>query len=93
MLVKSEPGVEHQATWTVTRDDGTRRAVSFACRCVEETSKSGRREVVVRGITHDIGPAEAIPAALPVVPVQQVVAAEQTRDGGARSWTCAPCGY
>ena len=81
MLVKSEPGVEHQATWTVTRDDGTRRAVNFACRCVEETGPSGRREVVVRGITHDIGPAEAIPAAPPVVPVllaQQVVAAEQT---------------
>ncbi|GAA1291588.1 hypothetical protein GCM10009634_43990 [Saccharothrix xinjiangensis] len=79
LIVNATPGTEHQATWTVKRDDGTRRAVNFACRCVETLNDQGQVELVVRGITHDIGPAESVPAAPPAAPVllaQQVVAAE-----------------
>ncbi|MFD1151114.1 GAF domain-containing protein [Saccharothrix hoggarensis] len=77
-IVRSKPGSEHQATWTVRRDDGELRAANFACRAVEEITAEGRREVVLRGITHDIGPAEATPSAPPPRPVvlaQQVLAA------------------
>ncbi|MDX8031728.1 DUF5593 domain-containing protein [Lentzea sp. BCCO 10_0856] len=79
LLVNATIGNEHQATWTVTRDDGVRRAVHFACRCVEVRTGAGRIERIVRGITHDIGPAESVPAAPPRAPVllaQQVLAAE-----------------
>ncbi|MBW4717377.1 GAF domain-containing protein [Saccharothrix obliqua] len=81
LLVNATAGAEHQATWTVKRDDGVRRAVHFACRCVEVPVSRGRVELVVRGITHDIGPAESVPAAPPSMPVllaQQVLAAEAT---------------
>lgn len=81
LLVNAAAGGEHLATWTVNRDDGVRRAVHFACRCVEVKTPSGRVELVVRGITHDIGPAENVPAAPPPTPVllaQQVLAAEAT---------------
>jgi len=78
MLVRSQPGIEHQATWTVRRDDGQLRAVNFACRVVAEVSESGAVHVVVRGITHDIGPADSTPSAPPpMVLAQQVVAAEK----------------
>ncbi|QFZ18478.1 GAF domain-containing protein [Saccharothrix syringae] len=79
LIVNATPGTEHQATWTVKRDDGVRRAVNFACRCVEAPNDQGHIELVVRGITHDIGPAESVMAAPPAAPVllaQQVVAAE-----------------
>lgn len=79
LMVNASAGTEHQATWTVTRDDGVRRAAHFACRCVEVPGADGRVELVVRGITHDIGPAESVPAAPPPAPVllaQQVLAAE-----------------
>ncbi|USX56441.1 GAF domain-containing protein [Lentzea sp. HUAS12] len=81
LIVNAKAGAEHLATWTVIRDDGVRRAVHFACRCVETRTPNGRIELVVRGITHDIGPAESVPAAPPPVPVllaQQVLAAEAT---------------
>ncbi|MET9225599.1 GAF domain-containing protein [Lentzea sp. NPDC003310] len=79
LIVNATAGAEHLATWTVNRDDGIRRAVRFACRCVETQTPGGRSELVVRGITYDIGPAEAVPAAPPPMPVllaQQVLAAE-----------------
>jgi hypothetical protein len=78
MLVHSQPGEEHQATWTVRRDDGVLRAANFAGRTVAQEN-AGRMEVVLRGITHDIGPAESTPTAPPPIPVllaQQVLAAE-----------------
>lgn len=81
LIVSATAGAEHLATWTVNRDDGERRAVHFACRCVEVKNPCGRVELVVRGITHDIGPAECVPAAPPPMPVvlaQQVLAAEAT---------------
>ncbi|MET9631651.1 GAF domain-containing protein [Lentzea sp. NPDC006480] len=81
LLVNATVGNEHQATWTVTRDDGVRRAAHFACRCVEVRTGAGRIERIVRGITHDIGAADSVPAAPPPAPVllaQQVLAAEAT---------------
>ena len=81
MLVNATVGAEHQATWTVNRDDGVRRAAHFACRCVEVPVVGGGTELIVRGITHDIGLADSVPTAPPSAPVllaQQVVAAEAT---------------
>ncbi|GGN24032.1 hypothetical protein GCM10011609_77260 [Lentzea pudingi] len=81
LIVNAKAGAEHLATWTVNRDDGVRRALHFACRCVEVKAPNGRVELIVRGITHDIGPAESVPAAPPPIPVllaQQVLAAEAT---------------
>jgi Domain of unknown function (DUF5593) len=81
LIVGAKPGGEHQATWTVTRDDGVRRAGNFACRYLEERNAQGGVEVVSRGITHDIGPAETTTAAPPVmsrVLAQRVVEAEQS---------------
>ncbi|OLF07080.1 GAF domain-containing protein [Actinophytocola xanthii] len=84
MLLKSEAGQTHVATWVVTRvDDGSRRAAHFACRCVEVPTEDGGVEVVARGITHDIGPAERVafaPPAKPVLLAQQVLIAEKTDD-------------
>jgi hypothetical protein len=81
LLVRSEPGLEYQGkSWTVRRDDGELRAVMLACRVVEETNDGGRAEIVVRGITQDIGPAEATPAAPTVTRVllaERVLTAER----------------
>ncbi|MFJ8961984.1 GAF domain-containing protein [Lentzea sp. NPDC102401] len=81
LIVNARTGAEHLATWTVNRDDGERRAVHFACRCVEMKTPGGRVELIVRGITHDIGSAESVPTAPPPTPVllaQQIIAAEAT---------------
>jgi hypothetical protein len=78
LVVRSRPGDEHQATWSVRRDDGQIRAANFACRAVSETGEDGGAEVVVRGITHDIGAADETPSApLRMVLAQQVIAAER----------------
>jgi hypothetical protein len=79
LLVRSRPGDEHQATWAVRREDtGQLRAANFACRVMAEPGESGQDEVVVRGITHDIGPAEQTPSApTRMVLAQQVIAAEK----------------
>lgn len=79
LLVRSRPGDEHQATWAVRREDtGQRRAANFACRVMAEPGRDGQEEeVVVRGISHDIGAAEQIPSAPPpIILAQQVIAAE-----------------
>jgi triple sensor domain protein len=77
-LVRSQPGEEHQATWAVKREDnGQMRAANFACRIVAHPGEGGL-EVHVRGITHDIGPAEETTSApRPMLLAQQVLAAEQ----------------
>ncbi|GAA3885842.1 DUF5593 domain-containing protein [Saccharothrix violaceirubra] len=77
-IVTSRPGAEHQATWTVRRDDGVLRAADYSCRAVEDILPDGRREVVLRGLALDIGPAESTPSAPPPRPValaQQVLVA------------------
>jgi hypothetical protein len=77
VIVKAQPGAEHQATWSVRRDDGEVRAANFACRAVAEAAPDGTVEVVLRGITHDIGPAETTPSApTRMVLAQQVLAAQ-----------------
>ncbi|MDG3010231.1 hypothetical protein G4X40_08710 [Rhodococcus sp. D2-41] len=61
-IVAAGPGAEHQAVWTVSRDDGQRRAAHFSCRIFEEETEAGGHEHhLLRGITHDIGPAEDVP--------------------------------
>ena len=78
LVVRSRPGEEHQATWSVRRDDGELRAANFACRAVAEQGENGQTHVVVRGITHDIGPADQTPSAPPrMVLAQQVLTAER----------------
>lgn len=80
-LVRSRPGDQHFATWTLTRDDGVIRAANFAYTAFAVPNADGEIEVVERGITHDIGPADAIPAApapTPMLLAERVVAAEQT---------------
>jgi hypothetical protein len=79
-LVQSRPGDDHQATWTASRDDGIKRAFHFAFRTVAEPNDRGEIEVIGRGISHDIGPAESTAAAPPPVPMllaERVVAAER----------------
>lgn len=80
-LVDSRAGDEHQATWTATCDDGEKRAVNFAFRTVEEVNEKGELELIARGVTHDIGPAESTAAAPPPRPIllaELVLAAETT---------------
>ncbi len=79
LLVRSQPGDEHQATWAVRREDnGELRAANFACRVMAEPGEDGQAEKVVRGITHDIGAAEETPSAPPrMILAQQVIAAEK----------------
>ncbi|MFE3195173.1 GAF domain-containing protein [Nocardia sp. NPDC059240] len=66
-VVRSAPGTEHQAVWTVRRDDGALRAAHFSCRMLEERTAAGRSEVYLRGVTHDIGDATDVRAAPPPV--------------------------
>jgi hypothetical protein len=76
LIVKAKPGAEHQATWSVRRDDGQVRAANFACRAVLEHDGDGEGEVVLRGITHDIGAADTTPSAPPpILLAQQVLTA------------------
>lgn len=67
-IVQSAPGTEHQAVWKVRRDDGAERAAHFSCRMLDERPEpTGNRVVILRGVTHDIGPADDVPSAPPPV--------------------------
>lgn len=75
LIVQAEAGSEHRATWTVRRDDGQLRAAHFSCRAIAEANDQGTLEVVLRGITQDIGPTATTPSAPPpVILAQQVLA-------------------
>lgn len=80
LLIRSRPGDEHQAVWAIRRDDGQMRAGHLSCRAVEET-RDGGTEVVLRGITHDIGPADATPAAPPPVVLEHRVLESMAQPG------------
>ncbi|WP_420749431.1 GAF domain-containing protein [Rhodococcus sp. O3] len=69
-ILRSEPGTEHQAVWTVVRDDGEERAAHFSCRMLREGE-----HVILRGLTHDIGPAASarVAAQAPVVLEHRIV--------------------
>lgn len=83
-IVQARPGTEHHATWTVKRDDGELRAVHFVCRAVAE-DLDGQPVVVLRGITHDLGPAEKTSAAPPPVILAQQVLAGLAEPGTSRA--------
>lgn len=61
-IVTAAPGTQHQAVWTVVRDDGEERAAHFSCRMIEEP---GSGEILLRGVTQDIGAATCVEAAPP----------------------------
>lgn len=74
-MVRAEVGTEHQAVWTVRRDDDQLRAAHFSCRMVKGEHGDHAGSVVLRGITHDIGAAAVTPAApATVVLAEQVLA-------------------
>jgi len=82
-IVTSAPGTEHQAVWTVRRDDGQERAAHFSCRMLEERPDpaSDRTEVILRGVTQDIGPANEVPTAPPPVILEHRVLEAKIRPG------------
>ncbi|HET7477078.1 MAG TPA: GAF domain-containing protein [Dermatophilaceae bacterium] len=84
LLIRSRPGDEHQAVWAIRRDDGKMRAGHLSCRAVQET-RDGTTDVVLRGITQDIGPAEATPTAPRPVVLEQRVLASEARPGEHRA--------
>ncbi len=84
-IVRSEPGEQHQAIWTVLRDDGERRAAHFSTRAIAEENEQGETEVVLRGITHDLGPAEDTPAATPPIVLEQRVLDSMAEPGQYRA--------
>lgn len=83
-IVRSQPGEEHQAVWGIRRDDGQLRAGHFSCRAVEETHDS-QKQIVLRGITHDIGPAEQTPAAPPPPVLEQRLIESMAEPGAHRA--------
>lgn len=84
LLVRSQPGDEHQAVWAIRRDDGSLRAGHLSCRAVEEFH-DGDRQVVLRGITHDIGAADDTPAAPPPPVLEQRVLESMAEPGAFRA--------
>ncbi|MFJ9365463.1 GAF domain-containing protein [Nocardia sp. NPDC101769] len=84
-VVRSAPGTEHQAVWTVRRDDGALRAAHFSCRIIEETDAAGNSEVFMRGVTHDIGDATDVSAAPPPVILEHRVLDAAAAEGDFRA--------
>ena len=64
-LVGAEEGHEVQQVWTIRRQDGELRAAHYSCRISHEPGPDGTIHKLVRGITHDIGPATTTPVAPP----------------------------
>ncbi|MFI9403766.1 GAF domain-containing protein [Nocardia sp. NPDC052316] len=84
-IVNSAPGTEHQAVWTVRRDDGALRAGHFACRIIIEPDADGHEEVLFRGVTQDIGAATAVPAAPPPMILEYQLLEASTAPGEYRA--------
>jgi hypothetical protein len=83
-IVQSAPGTTHQAVWTVRRDDGELRAAHFSCRMIAEDQAAGT-EIILRGITHDIGPAGDITIAPPPTILEHRVLEASTKEGEYRA--------
>ncbi|WP_072803107.1 GAF domain-containing protein [Rhodococcoides yunnanense] len=83
-IVNSVPGDVHQAVWTVRRDDEQLRAAHFSCRMLAE-DVGGKTEVILRGITHDLGPAEDITIAPPPTILEHRILEASTKDGEYRA--------
>ncbi|TSD40461.1 hypothetical protein FFI94_032700 [Rhodococcus sp. KBS0724] len=85
-IIHSKPGTIHQAVWTVERDDKELRAAHFSCRMLQETDpKDGRAQVILRGITQDIGPAQSVVSAPPPVVLEYRVLEAATNEGEHRA--------
>jgi len=84
-IVQARPGTEHRATWTVRTDDGDLRAAHFTCRTIAEPTPTGDTEVVLRGITHDVGPAVGHPSSPPPMILAQQVLAGMAEPGTSRA--------
>ncbi|MFI2322114.1 GAF domain-containing protein [Nocardia beijingensis] len=84
-IVNSAPGTEHQAVWTIRRDDDALRAGHFACRIVAERDDAGERHVLLRGVTQDIGAATAVSAAPPPTILEYTVLEAATEPGEYRA--------
>ncbi|MFG1792069.1 GAF domain-containing protein [Nocardia sp. NPDC049149] len=84
-IVNSEPGTEHQAVWTIRRDDNALRAGHFACRIGVEVDASGARSVLFRGVTQDIGAAVAVPSAPPPMILEYLLLEAATAPGEYRA--------
>ncbi|UAK32431.1 DUF5593 domain-containing protein [Nocardia asteroides] len=84
-IVNSAPGTEHQAVWTIRRDDAALRAGHFACRIVVEPDDTGVRHVLLRGVTQDIGAATAVAAAPPPTILEYTVLEAATEPGEYRA--------
>ena len=85
-IVQSQPGTVHQAVWTVERDDGELRAAHFSCRMLKENDpETGQPQVILRGITQDIGPAVEVTSAPPPVVLEYRVLEAATNDGEYRA--------
>lgn len=83
-IVRSRPGSEHQAVWTVICDDGDRRAAHFSCRAVLHDTEDGR-QIIMHGITHDIGPADDVPQAPHLAVLERRVLDAAARPGTHRA--------
>ncbi|MGX1778389.1 GAF domain-containing protein [Nocardia brasiliensis] len=61
-VINAAPGTRHQTTWAQKRPDGTRHDVNFAVRITSEpppdSPAGSATEHILRGISHDLGPAE-----------------------------------
>lgn len=83
-IVRSQPGSEHQAIWTVTCDDGDRRAAHFSCRALLHATPGGP-QIVLHGITQDLGPADDVPQAPHVAVLERRVLDAAARPGTHRA--------
>lgn len=81
-IVNSVPGTQHQAVWTVERNDGAMRAAHFSCRMVEDKTNG---HVILRGVTQDIGAAENVQAAPPPTILEHRVLEAISRPGEYRA--------
>ncbi|MGK8525088.1 GAF domain-containing protein [Nocardia asteroides] len=84
-IVNSAPGTEHQAVWTIRRDDNALRAGHFACRIIVEPDGTGDRHVLLRGVTQDIGAATSVSAAPPPTILEHTVLEAATEPGEYRA--------
>ncbi|WP_232535334.1 GAF domain-containing protein [Nocardia terpenica] len=80
-IVRAEQGQETQQVWTIRRPDGELRAAHFSCRMVHEPGPDGDIQRLLRGITHDIGPATETPVAPPPTILEHRVLEASADDG------------